>query len=158
MNIPNKEARTILESIPDRKQRDKIADILTGKITKRVRCLSKDLYEKHGKKKTLVRKGCDGRIIANIYSNNKIRLAASEGKGWLRAFVHRLDGATGFQCWCGNDSRSARQEKPVVAKRGSVATKEYIEDVMANVVKSPSNYPIKDNIQIVDGFAIERIG
>lgn len=158
MNIPNSAVRQILDNIPDRKQRDQMANILTGKIVKRVKCLGdKPWYSRDEKGELVKHKPCNGRVIANIYNDGKIRLAASEGKGWLRAFVHRLDGVTGFQCWCGNDSRLSKQEKAVVRRRGVVATKEYIEEVAQNVIKNPSNYPIKNGVQVVDGFAIEEI-
>lgn len=158
MNIPNSAVREILKNIPDRKQRDQMANILTGKIVKNVRCLGKKPWSNRNDKGILVQhKPCDGRIIAHVYSDGKIRLAASDGKAWLRSFVHRLDGATGFECWCGNDSRLSVQELEVVKRRGTSATKEYIEDVANNVMKKPSNYPIKNGVQIVDGFAIEEI-
>lgn len=157
MNIPNSALRQILKNIPDRKQRDVIANIMTGKITHEVACLSEDVYEGKGKKKVLVREGCKGRVIAHIFNDGKIRLTISDGKAWLRASRHRLDGATGFQCWCGNDSRLCIQERGITGIEKNAITKSDIEQVYLNLQKKPANYPVFQGKQIIDGFAIQEI-
>lgn len=180
--IPNKALKQILNSIPDRKQRDVIASIMTGKITKHILCLSEDVREeqevplldkkgepvlyktgdkkgqpKTEKKEVLVREGCNGRVIAHVYDNGKIRMAASDGKAWLRATRHRLDGHLGFQCWCGNDSRLSDAEKGVEAIEHNAIDKAAIEQVYENLKTMKKEYPVEGKRQVIDGFAIEEL-
>lgn len=157
MNIPNSSVRQILDNIPDTKQRDLIANILSGKIVKEVRCLNDKPWYKNENGKRIKIKPCNGRLIAHIYSDGKIRMAASEGKAWLRAIRYRLDGSLGFECWCGNDSRLCEAEKGVTGIEQNTVTKEDIEEVWDNLQKKPANYPISKGKQVIDGFEIREI-
>lgn len=87
MNIPNSSVRQILDNIPDTKQRDLIANILSGKIVKEVRCLNDKPWYKNENGKRIKIKPCNGRLIAHIYSDGKIRMAASEAMPCLRMLV-----------------------------------------------------------------------
>lgn len=157
MHVKSSELRQILDNIPDRRQRDTIANIMSSQIVKQVRCLSEDIYEGKGKNKSLVREGCKGRIIAHIYQDGKVRMAVSDGKCWLRAFRHRLDGAMGFQCWCKNDSRLCPAEASTEGIVRNAVNKKAIEEVWEKLGGKMADYPIKNGVQVIDGFAIEEI-
>jgi len=182
MQISDKKLKTLLDNIPDARQKKIVADIISSKILYNVYCLSEDIFEdqevpmldengnkllyekgkKKGEVKTEVksvqtRVGCNNRLIAYIYTDGKVRLAASEGKAWLRAHRNRLDGYLGFQCWCGNDSRLCAQEKGVTGMERNAVTKDDLAQVYKNLEKNPAKYKEKNNKLVVDGFLIERI-
>lgn len=142
MTATKAQVDAMLASIPDINQRKKMADILRGKIVKNVKCLSEE---------------CKGRLIGYVYRDGSIKLCEpdKEGKYWLRAHRHRLDGYVGFECWCGNDSRLAKQE---VGHVGISVSKEAMESVAQAVDAEPSHYPIVNGEQIIDGFLLEDIG
>lgn len=140
--INKKKADEILNSIPDPAQRKAIADILKGKIIKRVKCLSDK---------------CDGRVIAHIYDDGRITATIDSGRMYLAASRKRLDGYIGFQCLCGNDSRLAEHEMGVEGIEMNAITKDDVEKVWDKLQSQPANYPIIKGKQIVDNFLIEEI-
>lgn len=140
-NLSIETINKILNNLPE-DHRKVVAGILKGKITKRIICLSKS---------------CKGRIVGFIEENGIVRTLPSEGKIWLRASRHRLDGFMGFQCWCGNDSRLAAQEKGNVGIEMNTVTKEDLAEVFDKVTKFPSNYVTINGQQIVDNFCIEDV-
>jgi len=133
---------TMINSIPDKKQRDQMKKMLFNKVTHKVLCMSEE---------------CEGRHIANINNDGSVSLVASEGKSWLRASRNRLDSAMGFQCWCGNDSRLSKQEMLVPEMNQSAVDKNVVRRVLALVNDDPSNYPVVNGSQSVDGFVIEEV-
>lgn len=136
------ELKKILANIPDSKQRKTIAEILTGKIEKNVRCNSDE---------------CKGRIVAYIHDNGKIEPTTDKGVMWLLAYRHRLDGYLGFQCACGNDSRLSDQEKGIDGIENNSVTKKDIEQVWENLNLKPISYPNKNRKQLIDNFLLEEI-
>lgn len=142
MHIPNSTAREILKAMP-MKQRQQIADLMTGNIVKEVHCQSDT---------------CKGRLMGHLYQNGKFRgVVDEEGKMWCRASRYRLDGFLGFQCWCGNDSRLAPQEVGNKGIKQGNASKSDLESVWERVSHKPSNYPINGKNQEIDGFLIVEV-
>ena len=142
MRASQSDLRKILDNIPDKGQRDIVANILTGQITKVVKCMSKE---------------CDGRIIAHIYMNGDIRPTHSDGVMFMRASRNRLDGQIGFQCWCGNDSRLCEAEIGVEGIESGAVQKSDIETVWSRLQGKPAVYPEVAGAKLVDGFSIEDI-
>lgn len=136
----------ILESIPDPRQRAQIAAILQGTIVKQVYCMSSE---------------CKGRHIADLYKDGVWRIVPSgkdeQGRDlyWLRSWRNRLDGFPGFECWCGNDSRLAKQE---VGEVGQGVTKQGIENVAIRLQQDPASYPTIKGEQEIDGFVLKDVG
>lgn len=144
MQLPNSAVKGILATMPQA-QRQQIAGIMSGRITHAVYCLSKTCHE---------------RLMGHIYTDGKFRAVTEEetGKMWCRASRNRLDGHWGFQCWCGNDSRLAAQEKGNKGIESNGVTKADLERVWEAVQAHPSNYPELKGRQIVDGFMLVRVG
>lgn len=133
----------ILENIQDPNQKRQLENILTGKIVKRIRCMSSK---------------CKGRIIGEVYTNGKINpTIQKDGLMYLRATRQRLDGFLGFQCWCGNDSRLCLAEKGVQGIEQNAITKTDLEEVWSRLQKKPVDYPIIAGKQSVDNFLIEQL-
>lgn len=181
MQVTDSQLQTLLKNIPDAQTRRQLADIVSGKVSHEVYCLSEDVVEtvevphldkegkpvlysageKAGQPKTrqeerLVRKGCAGRLIARIYNDKRVVMVASEGKAWLRSSRSRFDGFKGFQCWCGNDSLLADQEKGHIT--AVEPNKEDLGAIWKNLQNNPTNYPNINGEQIIDGFMIKEIG
>lgn len=134
------EVKQILQSIPDRAQRQQIEAIITNDIQYRVRCES-----------------CS-RIVAEIHKNGKITpLIGKDGTMYLLAYRHRLDSNLGFQCLCGNDSRLSPQEKGNKGIEGNSATKSDIEAVLRKVKQSPSNYNESGGVKRIDNFTLIQV-
>lgn len=143
MTVRKNELKNILGKITDPTQRKIISDILTGRIVKVVKCTSDQ---------------CKDRVVANIYSDNKVKPVVDEdGRMYLRAFRVRLDGYLGFQCWCGNDSRLCEAEKGVTGIENNSVQKEDIEEVLARLEAKPAKYLIKNGKQKIDNFIIEQL-
>lgn len=144
-------AANILASLPPGRQRDELENILRGNITAQVRCMSPQ---------------CNGRIIAYIYTNGKVEMTLypdNDGGeiGFLFASRDRLDGFKGFECRCGNDSRLSKQEAGHLQYQGNPVmsiSKQKIEDIGRAIQDSPSEYPIVDGCQEIDGFVVEKVG
>ena len=76
-------------------------------------------------------------------------------ESYLGTSRHRLDGFMGFECWCGNDSRLAPQE---VGHLGAAPpSKSALEKIWQKVTNTPSDYPITNGEQIIDGFMIKEL-
>lgn len=140
--------RDMLKRIPDPKMREQYGRMLSGDIIKQVQCLSEDVYEKQevpvldkdgepelylrgpnkGEPKTetkdvLVRKGCKGRVIANISADGRVTetepVKDETGKyglysSGLEGSRLRLDGQLGFRCYCGQNSILCEEEQGVI--------------------------------------------
>lgn len=138
--------------------RKSLSNIVTGKITHQVRCLGKGSSE---------RLGCNGDAIAYIYAdgldekrNPKFRVEPiifPDGTMRLRSSRRRLDGQTGFQCWCGQDSLIARHEAGSIKRDGMPPTRGGLESIYAALQHDPADYPVIDGVKEVDGFRIERV-
>ena len=124
-------------------QRKSVLNIMNGQTIANVYCNSKT---------------CKNRLIGTIDKSNKFNaIVDKDGMMHARASRPRLDGYLGFQCWCGNDSRLASQEKGVKGIEQNAVTKNDIDQVFKNLEKSPANYEIKNNKQKIDGFTIEYL-
>lgn len=137
----NQQIQEMFRTIPDPRLRKQLADIMTSKAVAQVRCMSDK---------------CKGRLIGLINQDGAVSAVANDkGEAFLRSSRHRLDGFMGFECWCGNDSRLAKQEKGHI---GAVApSKTALEKVWSNVQHKPSEYPTVDGKQNIDGFEIRSL-
>lgn len=144
--INNSQLEKLLQNIPDVKQRELLRNIATGKVVKQIRCMSK---------------ACSGRIVAHVLDNGRlVTVASPKVKGgenfmWLRSSRDRLDGNKGFECWCGNDSRLAPQEKGYIDTKGNAPTKADLSKIFEKVQNEPSDYIVINGAQNIDGFVIE---
>jgi hypothetical protein len=138
MQAKNQQIQEMFRTIPDPRLRKQLADIMNSKATHMVYCMSEK---------------CKGRLIAMILDTGAVSAISNDkGEAFLRASRHRLDGHMGFECWCGNDSRLAKQEKGHI---GAVApSKTALEKVWQNVQNKPSEYPVVNGKQLIDGFEI----
>lgn len=87
----------------------------------------------------------------------------TEGRevGFLFSSRDRLDGFKGFECRCGNDSRLSKQEQGHLQHEGRPVmgvSKQILENIGRAIEDSPSEYPIVDGCQEIDGFVIENVG
>jgi hypothetical protein len=115
----------------------------------------------------LVREGCKGEVIAYFYIDGvdqngrptqRVEPVVKEDKSMkLRSVRKRLDGNFGFQCWCGNDSRLARQERGSIGFDGLAPTRAGLEAIYGELQKDPGHYPEINGVTEVDGFQIERV-
>jgi len=154
----NKLHESILNSVTEWQKRE-IAEILNGQIIAQVFCMSQDIYDGKGKNKKLMKIGCKGRHIGNIYKNGQFKATIDEEeKMFCRSSRKRLDGFWGFECWCGNDSRLSNHEKGVKGIEQNSIMKEDIEKVLNRIKEYPSTYPIVKSEQEVDGFIIKLTG
>lgn len=141
MQVSDQQLQRLFRNIPDARMRKELADIVTNKIVKEIYCTSKT---------------CKGRLIGFIYDTGSVGMTTDrKGKSYLRSSRHRLDGFMGFECWCGNDSRLAAQEKGYIGP--AAPTKSALSKVWEKVTSNPSDYPIKAGSQIIDGFLIKEI-
>lgn len=141
MNIPNNQLQEMFKTIPDPKMRQQLAGIMTSKEVKSIHCMSDT---------------CKGRAIGSVLDNNRVNsITDDDGKTYLRAWRHRLDGFMGFECWCGNDSRLSAQEKGHIG--ANAPTKSDLEKVWEKVTNKPSQYPVIKGKQTVDGFEIREV-
>lgn len=181
MQVGNKAIEEMLKNA-DPQSRRVMANILTGKIVANIYCLSKDITEdreipitdeegktvvyKIGKKKgqpkteteTITKRhGCKGRHIGIIYSNGRAEpVRDPDGNFYLRSTRKRLDGVIGCECWCGNDSRLARQEAGHMRFDGQPPTKEGLAKIFESIQKNPTVPQTKDGRTEIDGFAFEE--
>lgn len=141
MNHPS--IRQILDNVPAGPMRNMLTDVLDGKVVKYIRCNSEE---------------CQGRIIGHIYLNgNIVPITNEKGEMFMRAFRHRLDGALGFECWCGNDSRLCDAEKGVHGIEHNAVTKADLQQVWNNLQKKSVKYEEVDGKLDIDNFVIETI-
>lgn len=141
MSVSQEQVQQMFKTIPDPKLRQQLAGIMTSKEVKTVACMSKT---------------CKGRIIGSITDNNRVNsITEEDGKTYLRAWRHRLDGFMGFECWCGNDSRLSAQEKGHIG--ADAPSKSDLEKVWEKVSNKPSQYPVLKGKQVIDGFEIKEI-
>lgn len=140
MSVSNQQIQEMFRAIPDANLRRQLSDIVTGKAVKAIYCDSK---------------ACKGRLLAHILDNGKVNALADKGKIYLRSSRHRLDGFMGFECWCGNDSRLSPQEKGHIG--ATAPSKSDLQKVWEKVNYKPSDYPLVNGTQKVDGFTIKEI-
>lgn len=165
--ITNKQAEDILRNV-DPSTRRSLAGILSGSLISRIYCLSEDQYTGRGKNRQLVKEGCKGRLIGLVYDNGQMDAQGNpmiqiephtdeNGFMWLRATRKRLDGFVGCECWCGNNSKIAKQEEGVLTHRGNTPTKEGLNQIFNELNAHPSNYKNINGRTVVDGFAFEGV-
>jgi hypothetical protein len=141
----------MLAQLPDEQARS-LANIVSGKITHQVRCLSET---------------CQGEVVGYLYvdgtdSRGRIKYRVEpvvKPDGSIKLYAHRkrLDSQYGFECSCGQDSRIARHEAGALKYDGKPPTREGLEDIYAQLQKNPADYPEINGIREVDGFQIERV-
>lgn len=181
--------RDMLKNITDPKLREQYGRLLSGDVVKVVKCLSDDIYEmqdvpilnkkgepklyttgkKKGQPKTerknvLVRKGCKGRIIANISSSGKVTettpvedVNGRYGKysSGLEGHRVRLDGTLGFRCYCGNNSILLEEEKGIIT---AVPPSEQDLQTIALRLSKRTNIILPAHVRDQkEGFAVEDI-
>lgn len=140
MNVSNQQIQELFRNIPDANLRRQLSDIVNGNVVKTVHCESSK---------------CKGRTIAHILDNGRVNAVADKGKTYMRAYRHRLDGFMGFECWCGNDSRIAIQEKGHI---GAFAPdKTALQKVWEKVNGKPSDYAVINGVQEIDGFTLRGV-
>lgn len=132
----------ILNNLPAGKQRDIIANIISGRIVKQVKCQSRI---------------CGGRIIAHIYNDGRVEANIVKDVMWLFAHRQRLDGSLGFQCRCGNDSRLCEAEVGVSGIEHNNVTQKDLNEVWDRLQKKPASYKTEGRKTYVDNFIIEEI-
>lgn len=141
MNVSNAQIQELFRKIPDPKLRGQLSDLVNSKAVKAVYCVSDT---------------CKGRLVAHITDTGKVNaITEKDGKTWLKSSRHRFDGFMGFECWCGNDSRLAAQEKGYIG--ASAPDKSALQKVWEKVNDKPSDYPLIRGSQTIDGFKIEEI-
>lgn len=141
MSVSQEQVQQMFKTIPDPKLRQQLAGIMTSREVKSVHCLSET---------------CKGRVIGSVLDNSRVNsVTDDEGKTYLRAWRHRLDGFMGFECWCGNDSRLSAQEKGHIG--AEAPSKSDLEKVWEKVTSKPSQYPVIQGKQKIDGFEIREI-
>lgn len=133
----------LLDNIPDLRMRKSLESIIKAKVSKRVKCMSPQ---------------CNGRIIGHIHEDGSVHEIVDPSGGiFLRASRHRLDGYMGFQCWCGNDSRLAKQEKGNAGIENNAVQRSDLEEIWDKVQREPSSYPEYAGKQRIDNFLIEKL-
>ncbi len=142
-HIPNSSLKQIVKSIKDPGDRQALLDIINDDVVKEIYCKSET---------------CKNRLIGRVHRNGAIREVYNENdEAYLRSSRDRLDGYKGFECWCGNDSRIAAQEEEHIKSNGNPPSKAGLEQIFVNVKSHPSNYPVKNAKQIIDGFEIREV-
>lgn len=131
----------MLGAITDPTMKTHINRIINTEVKKNIRCTSKK---------------CKGAIIGTIDQNGNITPTFVNGKMHMRSHRKRLDGGLGFQCWCGNDSRLATEEKGVRGIEQNAVTKDDLAQVWSNLGGKLKEYAIKNGKQDIDGFIIEE--
>jgi hypothetical protein len=143
MHVPSGAVEQMLGAIPDLKLRQMLANVVSGKAAKQVRCLS-DI--------------CQGRVIAHIHTNGQVVPVRDEdGEMWLRASRSRFDKNLGFECNCGNDSRRAASEMEHLDLVGSAPTRDGLEAIWNKLQANPPRYREIDGRLEVDGFVLEAV-
>lgn len=138
----------MLRNIPDPRMREQYGRLVSGEIIAQVQCLSEDVFEdrefdvldKHGNpvlyksgtkkgepktevRNTLVRKGCKGRVIANVGKDGNVvetpPVQDDDGPNGiycsgLEGHRIRLDGTLGFRCYCGQNSILLEEEQGII--------------------------------------------
>lgn len=141
MNVSNAQIQELFRKIPDPKLRGQLSNIVNSKALKTVHCMSKE---------------CKGRMIAQILDNGQVNAVSDKsGKTYMRSSRHRFDGFMGFECWCGNDTRLAPQEKGHIG--ANAPDKSALQKVWEKVNNKPSDYPLVNGVQTIDGFQIREV-
>lgn len=140
MNVSNTQIQELFRAIPDPKLRSQLSNIVNSNAVKAIYCMSDT---------------CKGRLIAHVMDNGQVNAVTTRNKTFLRSSRHRFDGFMGFECWCGNDSRLAPQEKGHIG--ATAPDKSALQKVWEKVNNKPSDYPVIKGVQTIDGFKIEEI-
>lgn len=156
-NIPDSALTQMLDQLPP-DTRKSLSNIVSGRITHQIICNGEGTSE---------REGCNGTVIAYLYADGlderrqpKYRVepvVLQDGTMRLRSSRKRLDGQTGFQCWCGNDSLIARQEAGSIQRDGLPPSRDGLEVIYSALQRDPATYPEINGAKEVDGFTIERV-
>lgn len=141
MPVSQAKIQEMFKAIPDPKMRQQLSSIMTSTEVKSIHCTSKK---------------CKGRVIGHVLDNGNVTaITDKDGQTYLRAWRNRLDGFLGFECWCGNDSRLAPQEKGHIG--ANAPTKSDLQKVWEKVNGKPSDYKTVKGEQNIDGFVIKEI-
>lgn len=141
MPVSQEKIQEMFRAIPDPKMRQQLSSIMTSTEVKSIHCTSDK---------------CKGRVIGHVLDNGNVTaLTDKKGQTFLRAWRNRLDGFLGFECWCGNDSRLAPQEKGHIG--ANAPTKSDLQKVWEKVNGKPSDYKTVKGEQNIDGFVIKEI-
>ena len=113
----------MLDNITDPNQRDLFGQIIRGDFIQQVKCNSDE---------------CGGRVIARKTVNNvwvdDFLEEDGEPVSGLQSSRERLDGATGFKCWCGQDTLVASTEEGIIT--ANVPSKEDLLKIAQNIQDS----------------------
>lgn len=130
----------LLNNIQDKNLLKQIKNVLSEDYVKKIKCMSAT---------------CKGRLLGYINANGKVTAAVNnKGEMYLRSSRQRLDGYMGFECWCGNDSRLAEQEKGIV---GQFIDKNILKKVAEKLERKPAKYTKTGKKLLIDNFLIEDI-
>lgn len=141
MPVSQAKIQEMFRAIPDPKMRQQLSSIMTSNEVKSIHCTSDK---------------CKGRVIGHVLDNGNVTaITDKKGLTYLRAWRNRLDGFLGFECWCGNDSRLAPQEKGHIG--ANAPTKSDLQKVWEKVNGKPSDYKTVKGEQNIDGFVIKEI-
>lgn len=141
MPVSQEKIQEMFRAIPDPKMRQQLSSIMTSNEVKSIHCTSDK---------------CKGRVIGHVLDNGNVTaITDKKGQTFLRAWRNRLDGFLGFECWCGNDSRLAPQEKGHIG--ANAPTKSDLQKVWEKVNGKPSDYKTVKGEQNIDGFVIKEI-
>lgn len=137
------------------KDRRMYAGILQGKVTHNVYCNQGGKSQQAGLDHLKHNKGA---LIASIYHDDTVRgIRDDNGAMWLKASRVRTDGSSGFECWCGNDSRRTKDEMGVFDDKGNHPEQSELVELFKKV--GGKGAAVKDitEKQEVDGFTIEAV-
>jgi hypothetical protein len=182
MQVSDDTINKMLQNLPQ-DQAAQFASVLRGDVESEVVCTSQDsfvdvdvpvvdedkqpvLYKsgahkgeiKTKKEKQLDRKGCDGRVIAQIMTDGQvIPLRDADGEMFLRSSRRRTDGELGFECWCGADTRIAPNEDGILKADGSQPSKDDLLQMASNLEQNPPKYATIKGERNVDNFLIRKV-
>lgn len=131
----------MLGAITDPTMKTHINRIINSDVKQNIRCTSKK---------------CKNAIIGTIDQNGVITPTFVNGKMRMRAHRKRLDGGLGFQCWCGNDSRLAEEEKGVRGIEQNAVTKADLAEVWNRLGGKVKDFSMNNGKKNIDGFIVEE--
>ena len=115
--------KKMLDNIQDPNQRYLFGQIIRGDFVQQVKCNSEE---------------CNGRVIARKTVNNvwvdDFLEEDGEPVSGLQSSRERLDGVTGFKCWCGQSTLVASTEEGIIT--ANVPSKEDLLKIAQNIQDS----------------------
>lgn len=155
MQISNNIIKDVISNISDPKLRELYGQIINDSITHQVKCTSR-----------VCRERVVGYIFANgVVKDNLLLDAVGSPKldkktglpvSGIRSSRQRFDGQRGFQCWCGNNSILAQEEKGVITS--SVPTKSDFEKIANRLMsRGKLKIPKINGKTDIDGFIVEEV-